>query len=68
MHIISDKQHVNIVHILVKLLTGESTDLQEVKECLSYLSGDCLFVSCPFERQSMKQLAEEVILAANRDL
>ncbi len=64
MHIISDAQQVNLVHLLTRLLTGERIDQQEVREALSYLAGDPLVVSCPFERSNMRQLAQELIDAA----
>ncbi len=66
MHIISDAQQVNLVHLLTRLLAGERIDQQEVREALSYLAGDSLVVSCPFERATMRQLAQELIDVARR--
>lgn len=63
MIVLTDQQHSELVHLLVKLLTGEHYQLTEVEAALSYLQTDDR-VSCPFERWSMSQLANELINAA----
>lgn len=67
MHIMSDAQHVNLTHVLARMLTGERIDPQEIRECLGYLAADCHFLSCPFEQLSIRQLAEQVADAIRRD-
>jgi hypothetical protein len=62
MVILTDSQTEDILAILVQLFTGESYRVADIEKAISYLNDDR--VSCPFERLTMSQLANELIKVA----
>lgn len=63
MIVLTESQHSELMHLLVKLLTGESYQISEVETCIGHLQTNDR-VSCPFERWSIAQLANELIRVA----
>lgn len=65
MIVLNDSQVEDILAILIRLLTGENCPIADVETAISYLQDER--VSCPFERLSMTQLANELIRVAKGD-
>jgi hypothetical protein len=68
MLVLTDSQAAVMSQLLTKILIREAYRPSEVEECLSWLQapGDQA-VSCPLERWSMSQLANEILSAIRRD-
>ncbi len=67
MLVLTDSQAMVMSHLLTRILIDDAYRPSEVKECLRWLQepGDQA-VSCPFERWSVTQLANEILGAINR--
>ncbi len=67
MLVLTDSQAAVMSQLLTKILIREAYRPSEVEECLLWLQlpGDQA-VSCPFERYSMTQLANEILGVINR--
>lgn len=68
MLVLTDSQVLVLSDLLNKVLINESYRVSQVEECLSWLQqpGEQA-VSCPLERWTMGQLANEILSAMRRD-
>jgi len=66
--VLTDSQVLVISDVLTKVLTNEPYRVSQIEECLSWFEqpGEQA-VSCPFERWSMSNLANEILSAMRRD-
>lgn len=67
MLVLTDSQAIVLSHLLTKILINDTYRISEVEECLTWLQqpGEQA-ISCPFERLSVTQLANEILGAINR--
>jgi hypothetical protein len=68
MLVLTDSQVLVLSDVLTKVLINEPYRVSQIEECLSWLQqpGD-QGVSCPFERWSMSQLANEILSTMRRE-
>lgn len=68
MLVLTDSQVIVLADLLTKVLINEPYRVSQIEECLSWLQNPGeQAVSCPLERWTMTQLANEILSALRRD-
>lgn len=68
MLVLTDSQVIVLSDLLTKVLINEPYRVSQIEECLSWLQNPGeQAVSCPLERWTMTQLANEILSALRRD-